>query len=314
MFNVSTRLVLLGLLQMEEFKHLYCALSIFIYLFIMLFSVIIIFLVLMEQSLHEPMYILISILVLNGILGSSTFFPKLILDLITSSKTISHSSCITQALCLTIFVFFDMSTFTIMAYDRYLAVCHPLHYVTLMTNKKVINLISGSCVISFIAALICILLTWTLPLCGDKITNVFCDNMSLVILSCVDASLSKNVSAAVVSIYLFVTVSVTVFTYLRIFVVCLRVSKESRQKAIHTLVTHLLNFSVFLLGLLFVIIRYRLGSNNLPIMVHVLLPVTGLVVPPFFNPLIYGIRTHALKIKVIYHLQKIKMALNLIKM
>ncbi|XP_075055890.1 olfactory receptor 52B6-like [Mixophyes fleayi] len=304
-FNVSTRLVLLGLVEMEELKYLYCALSIIIYLFIMLLSIIIIFVVLMEPSLHEPMYILISNLILNGIFGSSTFFPKLIVDLITSSKTISYGSCITQALCVTLFAFFEMSTFTIMAYDRYLAVCHPLHYVTLMTNKKIIKIIIGFCLTAFIAVLIAILLTGTLPLCGNKINNIVCDNMSLVTLSCVDASLSKMYTAAWISIYLSVSISVTVFSYLRIFGVCLRVSKESRQKAVHTLVTHLLNFSVFLLGFLFVAIRYRLGSINLPIMVHVLLSVTGLVVPPLCNPLIYGIRTHALKIKVIHHTQKI---------
>ncbi|XP_075056328.1 olfactory receptor 5B17-like [Mixophyes fleayi] len=303
--NVSTRLVLLGLVEMEEFKHLYCALSIIIYLFIMLLSINIIFVVLMDQSLHEPMYILISNLVLNGIFGSSTFFPKLIIDLITSSKTISYGSCIIQTLCITLFATFEMSTFAIMAYDRYLAVCHPLHYVTVMTNKKVINLIIGSCVTSFIVVLIAILLTGTLSLCGNKINNIFCDNMSLVNLSCSNSALSKIYSAAVISISLIVTISVTVFSYLRIFVVCLRVSKESRQKAVHTLVTHLLNFSVFLLGFFFVAIRYRLSSINLPIMVHVILSVTPAFFPPLCNPLIYGIRTHALKIKIMNQLQKI---------
>ncbi|XP_075055940.1 olfactory receptor 4E2-like [Mixophyes fleayi] len=303
--NISIRLVLLGLVEMEELKYLYCALSIITYLFIMLLSIIIIFVVLMEPSLHEPMYILISNLILNGIFGSSTFFPKLIGDLITSSKTISYGSCITQALCVTLFAIFEMSTFTIMAYDRYLAVCHPLHYVTLMTNKMVINLIIGSWVTAFIGVLIGILLTWTLPLCGNKINNNFCENMSLINLSCSPSSLSNIYSAVGLFTYLIVTILVTTFSYLKIFGVCLRVSKESRQKAVHTLVTHLLNFSVFLLGVLFIAIRYRLGSINLPIMVHVLLSVTGLVVPPLCNPLIYGMRTHALKIKVIYHTQNI---------
>ncbi|XP_075053961.1 olfactory receptor 4C6-like [Mixophyes fleayi] len=311
--NVSTRLVLLGLVEMEELKHLYCALSIITYLFIILLSIIIIFVVLMEPSLHEPMYILISNLVLNGIFGSSTFFPKLIVDLITSSKTISYGSCITQALCITLFAFFEMSTFTIMAYDRYLAVCHPLHYVTLMTNKKVIKLIIGSCVTSFTVVLIAILLTWRLPLCGNKITNIVCDNISLIILSCSGSSLSNIYSAIASAIYLIVTNSVTVFSYLRILGVCMKISKDSRQKAVHTLVTHLLNFSVFLLGVFFVIIKYRLGSITLPITVHILLTITPLVFPPLFNTLIYGIRTHGLKRKVIQHLWKIKVKSKWIK-
>ncbi|XP_063806682.1 olfactory receptor 4B13-like [Pseudophryne corroboree] len=309
-FNVSTLLVLLGLVEMEEFQYMYCALCIIIYLFIMLLSITIVFVVMAEPSLHEPMYILICKLVLNGMFGSSTFLPKLIVDLITSSKTISYGGCITQTLCVSLFAFLEMSTFTLMAYDRYLAVCHPLHYVTLMTNKKVLTLIFGCCVIAFTTLLIAILLTWALPLCGNKINNIFCDNMSLVTLSCSDSSLSKIYSAALVSIYLIVTISVTVFSYLKIFVVCLKISTESRQKAVHTLVTHLLNFSVFLLGVLFVVIRYRLGSIDLPIMVHVLLSVTPAVFPPLLNPLIYGVRTHALKIKIIHHLQITNMGLK----
>ncbi|XP_075056405.1 olfactory receptor 6K3-like [Mixophyes fleayi] len=311
--NVSTRLVFLGLVEMEKLKHLYCALSIITYLFIIFLSIIILFVVLTDQSLHEPMYILISKLVLNGIFGISTLFPKLIVDLITSTKTISYGSCITQTLFVSVFAFFEMSTFTIMAYDRYLAVCHPLHYVTLMTNKKVINLIIGSCVTSFLVILIAILLTWRLPLCENKITNIVCDNISLIILSCSGSSLSNIYSVIASAIYLIVTISVTVFSYLRILNVCMRISKESRQKAVHTLVTHLLNFSVFLIGVFFVIIKYRLGSITLPITVHILLTITSLVAPPLFNPLIYGIRTHALKIKIIQHLRKIKVEPEWIK-
>ncbi|XP_063806685.1 olfactory receptor 4B13-like [Pseudophryne corroboree] len=313
-FNVSTLLVLLGLVEMKEFQYIYCALCIIIYLFIMFLSISIVSVVMAEPSLHEPMYILICKLVLNGMFGSSTLFPTLIVDLITSSKTISYGGCITQALCITLFAILEMSTYTLMAYDRYLAVCHPLHYVTLMTNKKVMKLIVGSSATDIIAVFICILLTWTLPLCGNKINNIFCDNRSLVTLSCSDPSLSNFYSAAVVSIYIIVTISVTVFSYLRIFVVCLRVSKESRQKAAHTLVTHLLNFAIFLLGFFFVFIRYRLGSIDLPIMVHVLLSVTPVLFPPLLNPLIYGVRTHALKIKLIHYLQNIKVGFNWIKL
>ncbi|XP_063806683.1 olfactory receptor 4B13-like [Pseudophryne corroboree] len=309
-FNVSTLLVLLGLVEMEEFQYMYCALCIIIYLFIMFLSISIVSVVMAEPCLHEPMYILICKLFINGMFGSSTFFPKLIVDLITSSKTISYSGCIMQTVCITLFAVFEMSSFTLMAYDRYLAICHPLHYVILMTNKKVMKLIIGSSVTYIIAIFIGILLTWALPLCGNKINNIFCDNMSLVTLSCSDPSLSNFYSAALVSIYLIVTISVTVFSYLRIFAVCLKVSKESRQKAVHTLVTHLLNFTIFLLGVFFVFIRYRLGSIDLPIMVHVLLSVTPVLFPPLLNPLIYGLRTHALKIKLIHYLQGKNMGLK----
>ncbi|XP_071989536.1 olfactory receptor 4C6-like [Engystomops pustulosus] len=306
-FNISNNLVLLGLVEMEGLKYLYCALSIVLYLFIVFLSIIIVFVVFSDTRLHEPMYILISNLVLNGIFGSSTFFPKLIVDLITSSTTITHGNCMVQALCVALFSLLELCAFTIMAYDRYLAVCHPLRYVVLLTNEKVIKLIIGSFIVTFILVVIGLILTWRLPLCGDSINNVFCDNMSLVVLSCVDSSVSRLFSASGTILYLCVTIIVTILSYLQIFVVCLKASRESRQKAVHTLVTHLLNFSIYLVGFLFVFIRYRLGSIDLPIVIHVFLSVTPIIVPPLFNPLIYGVRTHAIKASVIHYLQKMDM-------
>ncbi|XP_073524952.1 olfactory receptor 2A25-like [Phyllobates terribilis] len=303
-FNISKTLVLLGLVEMERLKYLYCVLSIVLYLFIILLSIIIVFVVFTDSRLHEPMYILVSNLLLNGIFGSSTFFPKLIVDLITSSTTITHGGCLAQALCVSVFALSEMTTFTIMAFDRYLAVCHPLRYSTLITNEKVINFIVGSFVVTFTLVLISVILIWTLPLCGNRVNNVFCDNMSLIVLSCVDPSISQLYSSSGVIIYLGVTIFVTVFSYLHIFTVCMKVSGESRQKAVHTLVTHLLNFSVFLIVVLFIFIRYRLGSVKLPVIFHVFFSSTSLIIPPLFNPLIYGVRTHALRSKVADYLQK----------
>ncbi|XP_040278471.1 olfactory receptor 4C6-like [Bufo bufo] len=304
-FNISKNLVLLGLVEMKGLQNLYCALSIIIYVFILLLSIVIVFVVFTDTRLHEPMYILICNLILNGIFGSSSFFPKLIVDLITSSTTITHGNCAVQVLCVTLFAIYEMSSFTLMAYDRYLAVCRPLRYCLLVTNERVINLIIGSFLVAFILVLTAVLLTWKLPLCGNRINNIFCENMSMIVLSCVDSSISQLYSASVVIIYLCVTIIVTIFSNLQILIVCLKVSGESRQKAVHTLVTHLLNFSIFLVGFLFIFIRYRLGRVKLPVIIHVLLSVTTLIVPPLFNPLIYGVRTHALKMRVVHYLQKI---------
>ncbi|KAM4045550.1 olfactory receptor 6B2-like [Anomaloglossus baeobatrachus] len=303
-FNISKNLLLLGLEEMGGLESLYCVLSIVLYLFIVLLSIIIVFLVFTDTRLHEPMYILVSNLLLNGIFGSSSFFLKLIVDLITSSTTITHGGCLTQALCVSVFALYEMTTFTIMAFDRYLAVCNPLRYSILITNEKVLNLMVGSFVVTFTLVLISSILVGTLPLCGNRVNNVFCDNMSIIVLSCVDPSISQLYSFSGTIVNLGVTISVTVFSYLHIFTVCMKVSGDSHHKAVHTLVTHLLNFSVFLIGFLFVFIRYRLGNVKLPIVIHVLLSSTALIIPPLLNPLIYGVRTHALRIRIVDYLQK----------
>ncbi|XP_069828951.1 olfactory receptor 4E2-like [Dendropsophus ebraccatus] len=304
-WNVSRNLILLGLVEMEGLKSLYCVLSIVLYSSIVLLSIIIVAIVVADTRLHEPMYILISNLVLNGIFRSSTLFPKLIVDLVTSSTTITYGNCMAQTVFISVFALYEMSTLTIMAYDRYLAVCLPLRYSMLITNEKVVIFILGSMVVVIIIPLIAMILTLKLPLCGNMLNNIICDNMSLIVLSCVDSSISQLYSASVLVSYLSVTLFVVVFSYIQIFHVCLKVSGASRRKGVHTLVTHLLNFSIFLIGLLFVFIRYRLGSIKLPISVHALLSITALIIPPLFNPLIYGIRTHGLKMKVTQYLEKL---------
>ncbi|KAM5180500.1 olfactory receptor 52E2-like [Mantella aurantiaca] len=298
--------VLLGLLELEALRYLYCVLFIVAYLGIILLSSVIVYVVVTEASLHEPMYVLICNLVLNGIFGSTSIFPKLIVDLITASKTISRISCLSQIQCVTTFTFFDISTFAIMAYDRYLAICEPLRYFTLMSLKIVMKLSVGSLVFCFFAVLVAVLLSARLPLCGRHIKSIFCDNVSYFVLSCVDSSVNNLYGTTITVSYLCVLLLVIFYSYIRIFVTCWTVSKEAQKKAIHTLLTHLINFSIFLLGLLFVFVRHRLGSNGLPLSTHTLLSICLVVAPPLFNPFIYGVRTKALQAKIGQFLQRLK--------
>eukprot|EP00079_Xenopus_tropicalis_P013597 XP_002942371.2 PREDICTED: olfactory receptor 52D1-like [Xenopus tropicalis] len=302
--NVSTSFVLLGLVEMEGFWYLYCLVCLVTYTFIMVLSAIIVLVVVTEESLHEPMYLLICTLVLNGILGSSTFFPKLIIDLLSSSKTISRAPCLGQAFCVLFFAFFEICTFTLMAYDRYVAVCYPLQYVLIMTIEKTLRFIVASFTFTFTANLVAIVLSARLPLCGSQIRNIFCDNMSFFILSCVNTSINNIYGATVFMMFLVFTLLVIAYSYIRIFLICMKISQHAYEKAIHTLVTHLVNFSIFLIGVLFIFIRYRLGNVDLPLGVQILLSATCLVVPPLLNPFIYGIRTKALTMKISRFLNK----------
>ncbi|XP_018097782.2 olfactory receptor 8H1 [Xenopus laevis] len=308
--SVSRNFVLLGIVQMEELRYLYCILSLFVYIFIMLLSLEIVLVVLTEESLHEPMYIFICNLTFNGMLGSSSFFPKLIIDLLTSSHQISHTGCFLQVLGIITYAFFEIFSFTIMAYDRYLAVCDPLRYATIMTNRKAVILILGFFSYSFITVLVTVILSARLSYCGTQIKNIFCDNLSLIVLSCGD-TLVNNVYGTVGTVIMLVfTLMIIAYSYLKIFMVCLKITKEACEKAIHTVVTHLLGFSIFLVGALFIFIRFRLGNNNLPLFAQILLSVTFIVFPPLLNPLIFGIRTKALRVKIFRHLHKIRVVFN----
>ncbi|KAG8430084.1 hypothetical protein GDO86_018507 [Hymenochirus boettgeri] len=304
-FNISTSFTLLGLVEMDGLKYLYSSLLLLIYLLILLFNLIIVIAVWAEESLHQPMYVLIASLVLNGIIGSSSFFPKLIVDLVSSTTVISRDACFIQSFCLMISTYCKISTFTLMAYDTHLAVCHPLRYNSLMTNVVVLNLLVGSFFFNLIIVLITILLSARLPLCGSQINNIFCDNMSLFILSCLDSSVNNIFGTVTFAFYLITALLILLYSYIQIFLVCTKVSKDAGKKATHTVVTHLLIFSIFLKGVLFIFIRYRLENVNLPTLVHILLSMTALVFPPILTPLIYGLRTKTLKTQVIGQLLEI---------
>ncbi|XP_056415972.1 putative gustatory receptor clone PTE01 [Hyla sarda] len=302
---IKTNFHLLGLLEMEGHRFLYYVLSLVLFLTTIALSCFIVYVVLTEESLHKPMFILISNLLCNGMFGNCLFFPKLLIDLVTSSETISRNDCLVQSLSISLFAYYETLTFTIMAYDQYLAVCHPLQYITMMTNKKTAQLLATSLIISFTINLVATLLTVRVPLCGTQIKNIFCDNMSMFILACTDTSINNTYGAVVtVALFLF-SLTVIVFSYIQIYHICRKLSPASSKKARHTLVTHLINFSIFLIGFLFIIIRHRVGDVNLPISGHVLLSAPSLVLPPLLNPMVYGVRTNALRVKMIKRLKEI---------
>ncbi|KAG8430049.1 hypothetical protein GDO86_018589 [Hymenochirus boettgeri] len=303
--SVNNNFVLLGIVEMEKLKYIYSLVCLFIYIFIMLLNSEIVFVVLKEEILHQPMYILICNLSFNGMLGSSSFFPKFIIDLLTSSYSISHAGCFSQVLSLMTYTFYELYSFTMMAYDRYLAVCHPLRYGILMTKKKAVKLLLSALFFSFTIVLVAVILSARLSFCGALIKNVFCDNLSIMILSCVESSVNNLYGIIITLTCFFFALSIITYSYVKIFLICLKISREARSKAIHTLMTHILGFSIYLVGGVFIFVRFRLGDNSLPMYVHILLSLTFVVFPPLLNPLIYGIRTKALRGKVFDHLNKL---------
>ncbi|KAM3936232.1 olfactory receptor-like protein DTMT [Leptodactylus fuscus] len=188
-FNIDDY-VLLGLKEMEHLKYFYSAFALVIYFITIFLGTLIVYVVWTEQSLHEPMYIFICNLVWNVMVGSSALFPKLAIDLITGSSTISLSGCLTQAFFIQSFAFMEISTLTIMAYDRYLAVGFPLRYHFLMTNKKALLSLVIMWLVVLIGRLVGVMLVAKLTLCGNSIHNVFCETVSLIRLACISTAMN----------------------------------------------------------------------------------------------------------------------------
>ncbi|KAM3936235.1 olfactory receptor 1496-like [Leptodactylus fuscus] len=296
--------VLLGLKEMEHLKYFYSTVALVIYLITIFLCSLIVYVVWTEQSLHEPMYIFISNLVWNVMVGSSAFLPKLAIDLFTGSSTISLSGCLTQAFCIQSFASVEILTFTIMAYDRYLAVGFPLRYHSLMTCKKALLSLVIMWLVVLISRLVGVMLVVRLTLCGNSICNVFCETMSLIHLACVSTAVNDAYGTTWTLLLIVGSLVIVIYCYIRTFLICMKISVEANQKAIHTLVTHIITFSTFMVTTLFVSFRYRLNGGTLSTVTHVVISIGGLTVSITLNPLIYGIRTTALKTKMIQTLKQ----------
>ncbi|XP_069828936.1 olfactory receptor 5AC2-like [Dendropsophus ebraccatus] len=233
-FNIQD-FVLLGLKEMEQLRYLYSVVALLIYFITIFVCTLIVYVVWTEHSLHEPMYIFICGLMGNLIIGSSAILPKLAIDLLSGCTTISLSGCLTQAYFIQICAFIEILIFTIMSYDRYLAVGFPLRYHSLMTSKKALQSLAIIWSEILISMLVTVLLVVRLTLCGNVINGVLCETMSLTHLSCSNPVINDTYGAIYTLLFYVGSLIIVMYCYIRTFLVCLKISMEASQKAIHTL-------------------------------------------------------------------------------
>lgn len=306
--RINTNFILTGLVEMENLRYLYSLIYLIIYVTMLMLCSAIITLVWLEESLHEPMYIFIANLVLNAMVGGSAVFPKLVVDLFLGFTIIQISGCLFQSFFIESFAYVEILIFTIMAFDRYLAVGHPLRYPVLMNNEKAVKSLASIWIIIFVIRIIGVALTARLPLCGMNINSVYCETMSLTRLACGDTTINNIYGTTGTLLIVTLSMLVVVYCYIRTFLICMKISTEAYQKAIHTLLTHIVAFSTYMAATLFVGFRYRINIGSVSTISHTVISMTGLTISVTLNPFIYGIRTEALRIKLINTIKKIHLS------
>ncbi|KAM9319764.1 olfactory receptor 1500-like [Gastrophryne carolinensis] len=301
----NTNFILVGLVELEDFSYLYAILVLALYSTIMFVSSTIVYVTWIEETLHKPMYIFIGNFVFNVMYGSSNYLPKLVVDLFSKRSTISLSSCLSQAFFTQSYFSVEIFTFMVMAYDRYLAVGYPLRYPTLMTNVTVKKIILAIWTYVVVCISLVVWLAARLTFCGVNINNVYCETMSLLRLACSDISIN-NIYGTTYTLSMTIScILVVLYCYIRTAVICLKHTVDAAHKAAHTLVTHAIAFSIFMAGTMFVTFRYRLYSGSISVAAHIAISMTGITTSVTLNPLIYGIRTEALRRRIVHHMKKI---------
>ncbi|KAK2840443.1 hypothetical protein Q5P01_014183 [Channa striata] len=238
-------------------KYVFFSVCLLIYMTIISANVVIILTVCLEKSLHQPMYIFICCLSLNSLYGSAGFFPRFLMDILSDTHLISRPLCFVQIYVIYTYTSYELTILSIMAYDRFVAICHPLHYHSKMTFRMVIKLWIAAILYPACACGFGLYLTVHLPLCGNKLHRLFCSNWPVVRLSCVDTTVNNIVTLFVLITTLFIPLSFVLYSYLRILFVCRKRSSES-------VVTGVLSFEY-------------------------------LVIPPINNPLVYALNLHQIR-------------------
>ncbi|KAM8976923.1 olfactory receptor 51E1-like [Pelodytes ibericus] len=284
--------------EIESERYLYVATVFVIFMMIIVCNNAIIYAVVLNKSLQEPMYIFIVALCINGLYGSIAFFPSLLVNLLSKTQTISYRSCLVQAFCIHTYGGWEITSLVTMSYDRYISICNPLRYHSIMSLPTVFKLVAGAWLYTFALITVLIILTIRHPLCGSVMQRVYCENSSLMRLSCIDTTVN-NIYGLFVTVALMGLMPLLIFcSYIKILRVCVRSSKDLQAKALQTCSPHLITVTVFVTNVLFEILLYRFTLIPLPFELRVFMSVQFLVVPPALNPIIYGLKMRKIRFKV----------------
>ncbi|XP_076832096.1 putative olfactory receptor 7A2 [Brachyhypopomus gauderio] len=280
--------VLQGLNDTRTHKQVYFAIGLAMYIVTLFVNMTLTITVFLDKTLHEPIYLFICNLYVNGIGGASAFYPKFLADLFSGSHIISYSGCLSQICSIYWYIFCEFTSLTVMAYDRYIAICKPLEYHCIMTHQMVIKLLLCIWLFSFLETSIGVSLTAQLSLCGNEIDKLYCFNWDVVKLSCTDATVINLYGYIVMFSHTSQAVFI-MFSYIRIIKASLK-SRTERVKFMQTCMPHLVTLSNFTFSLLLDILCARYGRGERLQALRNILGIEFLVVPPLLNPIIYGIR------------------------
>ncbi|TRY98387.1 hypothetical protein DNTS_021806 [Danionella cerebrum] len=269
------------------------------YIFSMVSNLGLLFVISTEKNLHDPMHFLFCNLPLNDIMGTTVIVPRLLHDILSESseRYISYAECVVQAYFVHVFTAACHYVLMIMAFDRYVAICNPLRYAAVMTNKMVVVLSALAWGLAVLLVTIMVGLTVRLSHCRYKIENPFCDNASLFKLSCENVSVNNVFGLVYTAVVLSFSALSIFITYVKIAAVCITSkNKALNSKAIQTCSTHLAVYLImFVSGAIFIFLHrfpeYSDSRKLASIMFH--------VVPPGLNPLVYGLQTKEIRHKVV---------------
>ncbi|KAG8008399.1 Olfactory receptor 52N5 [Nibea albiflora] len=284
-----------------------------VYIFIVVSNLGLVALIFRSQGLQQPMYLLLCNMSINDVLGATIIIPHVLRDLLISNSVryIHYIDCAIQAFCVHLHASASHTVLMIMAFDRYVAICSPLRYATIMTNGMVVKLSVAAWAIAFVLVLILVGLSVRLSRCRWIIFNPFCDNASLFKLSCESVLINNIYGLTYTVVLLGSSIGSVTLTYLKIAAVCVQSrNKMLNSKALQTCTTHLAVYVILLVSGFIIVILHRFPQLSDHRKVASIL---GHVALPALNAIIYGLQIKEVRQRIMTLFHNNKVALMEVK-
>ncbi|XP_045642992.1 putative olfactory receptor 5AK3 [Ursus americanus] len=289
-----TEFFLLGFGAQHRFRYILFIVFLVIYVTSMVGNIGMILLIKTDSRLRTPMYFFLQHLAFVDICYTSAITPKMLQNFILENKSISFEGCVMQLLVYATFATSDWYLLAAMALDRYVAICKPLQYPMIMSQRVCIQLVTGSYVMGSINASVHTGFTFSLSFCKSNIINhFFCDVPPILALSCSDTDINIMLLVVFVGFNMMFTVLVVIFSYMYIMAAIVKISSTSgRKKALSTCASHLTAVTVFYGTVSYMYLHH--GTKESQQQEKVASVFYGIVIP-MLNPLIYSLRNQDVK-------------------
>ncbi|KAM8934155.1 putative olfactory receptor 2B8 [Pelodytes ibericus] len=292
--TVFTEFILLGLSSNPRTNSILFGVFLISYLTILVGNTLIFMVILIDNGLHTPMYFFLSSLSFLDICYSSSIVPRMLKDMLSFKKSISYEECAVQMYISLSLGETECILLAVMAYDRYIAICYPLHYTNIINRPVCIKVVACTWMCGFLLSISHVTLTWNVGICGpSEINHFLCEVPEILALGCANVAIIEIVIFAVGVIILMIPITFIILSYVRIVIAILKIaSATGRKKAFSTCGSHMLVVTLFYGSAMATYMKPRSLSSP---KTDKMLALVYTVVTPMFNPLIYTLRNKEVK-------------------